>query len=925
MRRAFLFLLLFPSLVLAAPPTKDELPPALRPWSAWVLHGREGETCPFLQDQGGMRCGWAGRLELNLSESGGTFSQEWTLFARNFVQLPGSERHWPVDVRMNGVPAAVVSREGIPHLDLEAGIYRVTGTFLWNKLPESLAVPLQTGIVSLRVRGAPVPFPTRSESGALWLRGAAAQAGEADALEIMAHRRVIDEVPLRVLTHLELRVSGKSREELLGKILLEKFIPLSLSSPLPARIEPDGRLRVQVRPGVWHLWLEARHVDPVSEIPLSDPGTPWAAEEVWVFDARPDLRVVDVEGPQAIDPQQTTLPEDWKDLPSYRVTSGETMKFAERRRGNADPAPDRLTLKRDLWLDFGGTGYTVRDQMGGALSRSWRLEMGEGQVLERAVLGGEDQVITTREGFDLRGFEIRQGTVDLSAESRIEHKVSSLPAVGWAHDFQEVSATLHLPPGWRIVSALGVDEVPGTWTRRWTLLDFFLVLIAALAFRKLWGTRWGALALAGLVLSYHEPGVPKWAWLWVLGAEALLRLLKESRFRRLVSAARIGLAGVLLVFLIPFSVQQIRQAMYPVLEYPDWEVGGDRMRRESFLEGMVMPHERKAKEAEVYDEMVQEEMPAAAPEAPAPQALQALGGAALSADVSEFSKGRVRGYKSATAILQQIDPKAVVSTGPGLPAWEWNQIELKWSGTVEKDHRIRLFLVSPPVNFFLAWVRVILLSLLALCVIGLPSDVWPEKWRKWFVPAGTAAGLFLLLSVTPARAQGEDSVPRQEILDQLRERLLEKQPCYPKCAEVSRLFVEVSETSLRLRLEVHAQAPLAVPLPGSTGQWLPAQVFVDGIPSRTLLGAPGGILWLEISKGRHDVVLEGPLPERESLQITLPLEPRLAGARASGWRVDGIDEEGRVQGSLSLTRTARSSGAKQKGFEPEALPSFVRV
>ena len=41
----------------------------------------------------------------------------------------------------------------------------------------------------------------------------------------------------------------------------------------------------------------------------------------------------------------------------------------------------------------------------------------------------------------------------------------------------EVNAILHLPPGWSLLNATGVDDVPGTWLRQWDLFDLFIVLI----------------------------------------------------------------------------------------------------------------------------------------------------------------------------------------------------------------------------------------------------------------------------------------------------------------------------------------------------------------------------------------------------------------------------------------------------------------
>ena len=153
-----------------------------------------------------------------------------------------------------------------------------------------------------------------------------------------------------------------------------------------------------------------------------------------MFDARPALRLADVEGATAVDPQQTQLPSEWKSLPAYRLRPGETLKLTERRRGDADPAPDKLALHRVLWLDFDGGGYTWQDQLSGTLTRSWRLEMAPPSRLERVVIAGRDQVITSRadeaKGTRLAGVEIRQGQVLLGAEGQIPSRSPSPPWPG---------------------------------------------------------------------------------------------------------------------------------------------------------------------------------------------------------------------------------------------------------------------------------------------------------------------------------------------------------------------------------------------------------------------------------------------------------------------------------------------------------------
>ena len=372
----FLLVLCFAPAALGQPLTRDSTPEPLRSWIDWTLYGHESERCPFLQGQEDRRqCAWPSRLSLDLNDRSGRFSQEWLAYADEWVGLPGDAATWPLDVRLDGKPAAVIARGGLPAARLSKGRHTVSGGFVWDAPPPLLPVPLGTGLLHLTLRGRPVPFPARDEQGRVWLEKKAGGVREESGLEITVLRHLLDEVPLILTTRVDLAVSGESREELLGRVLPGGFVPLSMSGPLPARLEPDGRLRLQVRPGRFTVVIVARHEGPTTAIARPDPGGPWDDQEVWVFEARPDLRLVSVEGVPGIDPQQTTLPDVWKLRPAYLVKAGDRMKLVEKRRGDSDPSPDQLTLRRTWWLDFDGRGGTVHDILEGSVSRSWRLAM----------------------------------------------------------------------------------------------------------------------------------------------------------------------------------------------------------------------------------------------------------------------------------------------------------------------------------------------------------------------------------------------------------------------------------------------------------------------------------------------------------------------------------------------------------------------
>ena len=55
----------------AQPVPPEELPPELRPWTAWALDGVPAAGCVSVGEA--PVCVWPGHLALELSESGGTF------------------------------------------------------------------------------------------------------------------------------------------------------------------------------------------------------------------------------------------------------------------------------------------------------------------------------------------------------------------------------------------------------------------------------------------------------------------------------------------------------------------------------------------------------------------------------------------------------------------------------------------------------------------------------------------------------------------------------------------------------------------------------------------------------------------------------------------------------------------------------------
>ncbi len=877
-----------------------DVPAPLQPWVSWVLRGHEGDLCPTVASAGG-RCAWPSRLELDLDGEGGSFRQQWWVEVESRIELPGGKGGWPDDVTVDGVAAVVTANKDVPVLRLAPGRHIVAGRFAWPEMPQWLMIPPHSGLLRLRIGGTEIPFPSRELRGRLWLRGFEREVQSEDTLEVAVVRRVVDEIPMIVETRVELKVAGRNRELLLGKVLLDGFTPLSLTSPVPVRIESDGRLRAQLRPGVWSVTMTARQdsapTAPIAELALGDAGSPWDEQEIWVFEARPGLRLVQVEGVDAVDPAQTTLPDEWRNLPAYLMDSGAAMQLVEKQRGDA-PQPDRLKLERTWWLDFDGNGATVRDQIMGNIGTNTRLSMASPTELGRAALHDDDQLITRLTEDGPLGIEIRRGHTWVEADSRIDGDVSTLPAVGWDHDFYSVNGTLRLPPGWRLVHATGVDGVSRSWIASWTLWDIFLSLVTIAAFSRLWGLAWGAIAATAMLLTWIEPGAPQIAWVAVLAAHALVGAVERLEYPRLASVLRAARAIALIVLAlatVSYAVAESRRAMFPVLEHARVSVGAT------------------AEESEL-DKYTQSRLRALGYAEPEQTPL---------ADIEIASVARRVGKTSYSSHRQRMlapDPNARVQTGPGVPAWQWNEVNLRWRGPVESSQQIGLTLLSPAANRALGFIRVLLVGALLLCVLRAAAAGFGE-WRR--TSPKSAATMLLAASLFAAPAARAADFPPQPMLDQLRDRLLERPECAPDCVSSPRLHVDISNDVLTLRVEVEAAARASLALPVGT-RWRPPDVLIDGSPAEALTIGPEGGLWVLVTPGRHEIVLRGTLPADDEVQIHLRTRIHRVTLAAEGWLVGGVRRDGSAEGSLHLTRIAQQS-AESAALEPGRLPPFVEI
>ncbi|RUM40245.1 MAG: hypothetical protein DSY70_04120 [Desulfobulbus sp.] len=888
----------------------DSIPPDLKPWIGWVLHDKEEQRCTLEVATGNNRfCSWPSTLELEVTNTGAQFTQQWQIETRTLVSLPGNAPYWPEQVTDNNKPLLLSKKNNHPAVWLEPGAHTISGSFTWNGLPEHLAIPAATGLVQLRLHNKIILHPQLDQEGRLWFQQKKRKTpADEDSLNLQIFRKITDNVPLIQEILIMATVSGQPRRVALGLKIEGDFVPLELRSPLPARLDSSNRLSLQLRPGVWEIRLKLRNSAAKSPVHLGI-GTidgPWSDNEIWVFQANPQLRQLNLSGVPAIDPSRTSLPQAWKNLPAYLISKGQTMTFVEKSRGNPSPVPNRLSLRRRLWLDEQGSGLTVSDAISGTMTNGWRLGVSPGLALGRVEVGGTPRLITRLKGSDKIGVEVRQGDLALQADSRIKRPVSAgrltIDAVGWEHVMQSLSAELNLPPGWTLFTATGIDKV-STWLNRWTLLDIFLVMITALATGRILGWGWGAVSLLTLILSYHQPGFPKIFWLPLLALLGMHRMIAAKTSERIFRLTGLAILIALLIGSVPYMINEIRVGIYPQLE----------LGRYHRITNEYMEETKNMENAPALDES-----------GVAPQK-SSLPGSVLSKRTAGYATSRAPVVGSIKkSVNLQVDPHDMIQTGPGLPEWSWKRINLSWNGPVTPEQKITLYLLSPRMNTVLAFSRVLLLLILLVgflrcCLLSGKSAILNKH-----TVTTAMAGLFLFtMTIMPADLYAD--MPSPELLKQLQTRLLTPPKCGTQCAEINSCLIQADKQLLKVELAVDSQITTALPLPGENRFF--EQILLDGAEAEALRVNQQGYTFIRLAPGRHKVVLTKRLNNQRDLSFSFPLVPERGQALLKGWSMTGLRNNGKLEQQLTLRALApvQAEPGESEDENVIQIPAFVQI
>ncbi len=891
----FLFFVFWVSLCANAL-SEEFVPEDLTPWKQWVLYAHKDLECPLapISSRHKRVCLWPSHLTINVSGKEAFFTYKVFVFKDSFVELPGSQEVWPVELSANGKKEAAINKKGKPYLFLKRGSFEIKGKLVLGDT-KAFYVPQGTALLKLFLNGKSIDEPKLDTENWLLFLTEKSQSKiytrPKKKIKLEVFRLLKDGVPFEIESVVRMFVSGEPRELVFKNMIPDGFVPVKASFPFKWAFDKSGNLYLQVRPGTWNFKYVMVNPSHVRKISYWNKDRRLLMPEIWVFKEDPSVRRVELKGGTPVDPTQTDIPEHWKNFPAFYVKKGSSLVFDELTRGSEKRPPNELSLKRTMWLGFNGNVYYVKDEISGKINSKWRLNAIPPLRLGRVVIDGRPRLIT-KDNNGKAGVEIRNRSIYLEAEGEMEGSIDELKGLGWEEEFSSAKIELFLPPGWSVLAAIGADITDGTLIDKWSLLDIFLLLLLSWASFKCFGILGAIFMFLFLFLGIQDKGAPVWIWLHPIIAQALLMMVKKESTVRLVKTYKfISLIGILFLVL-PFSAKSIKCAIYPQV-------------------CRAISHEELTRD-----------MPSIIP-----SVQKKLKGTRLN---KSALKGKMYYQENQTQFGVKLDfePEARIQTGPGLPSWQGNKVRLRWSGPVSYNQKISIRFVPPLLNLIFGITKAVAPILLLIVMSGVSIGLMPKSRNLNFI-------LFFLVvfitSFSPSVVQC--AFPSRDLLKELENRLTSPPKCYPYCTAIKSTVIKVCDNRLEFRFMIKSLADSVMRLPISLKNWQPEEVFIqkkDGsFKEIPLKRDEDGYLILAVYKGRLNVVVYGKLREDITLPVPFTLHNVTVVADKKKWKVSGIDRHLNVKSQIRIAKVKKDKiNNNEDSFhkvQDDGIPPFLKI
>ncbi|EPJ43438.1 MAG: hypothetical protein OFPII_41680 [Osedax symbiont Rs1] len=922
--RMFVVSLILLSFNLKAAPNIVDAPAELQKWHGWILHQYPELNCSSSGGSQHQQCLWKSPINIQVTSQAIDFSLEVVAEKPEWLALPGDSEAWPKSVLVNGQAAKVMQRNRRPAIFLGTGEFKIKGTIALAAIPLSLTLPKSTTFINLSIEGQKISQPSVSGQSLLLSQAKAKRLKKSDSLTIQVYRLIRDGYPLWLNTQLEINVSGDKRVTTIGRVLPEGFELTNIQSKLPLRINSQGQMQIQLRPGRHIVSLQARLIGEQESFSMQA-NNHWPAQELWSFAPSRSYRIVDVKG-APIDSSQTNIPKSWQQYASYLVSAEHGLQIIERSRGDVNPDQHQLELRRNLWLSFSGNKFTSQERLTGTMGYLDRLSAEQGYLAGRVTINQQPVLITSVDSD--QGVEVLAGSIQLSSVGQVTG--NSIAVNPWSNTIKKAELTVNLPPGYSMFAVEGADSVSNDYLSSWNLWQIFVAILFIVVLFKQYGVSAAIVGLLYTVVVHNVEGAPSIvALLIIIGFHFLTQVLPAHKVRTFaVYGYQLTLILIVLNFL-PFVVQQARLAIYPQLERPY-----------SIHQNPSYQQQADDLEYREVDEVHSIESSAMAP-------------AAVYGKSSSLMKSKIADKLSQKRVVKkyqrQYQEHEVIQIGPGMPSWQWNSVNIRLSGPVVSGQSIEMMIIPPWLNRIINLLRIVLFFGLAYLFLrgqsfklgGGPrgsvanNDQEGQEVRanaEQSVSAKVTGGLTGLLVMTVFSAALFNSeplmaadYPSPALLDEYYQRLSESAPCQPDCIAINQLTIQGNAASLTMKLQVAALTKTALRLPFELGKINNVEVLVDAQPAKALARVQG-YAYLLLDEGFHEINLV--IDSKDLSQLNLQFQPTPQFTEFSGdaWQISGLDKHAINNGRLMLRKIKRQKLSEtEKQLTPNPIAPLVKV
>lgn len=879
------------------------IPESLEPWVDWVLDENPHVSCPIRADDGvRLSCIWVRETNINVmrgSTFGATFELKVHAFAESSLPLPYTESFKPQNFTLNGQKMALGGGNNAPEVRVPEGSHTLKGELIWSEEsePRFIEIP-RSGIVRLAIDGKPVEHPSLQAGGSrLWfsneITARPTTVSTPDSEIVRVFRHFIDDIPQTLTTHIQVTVTGNARTLEFGQVISDEYQITNLKSQWPAILSKEGHLVVQVTPGSNEIQIDARATEQMNAFRYHEASLLWPIMEYWGIQPRHDLRIIRMEGAQRTDLSQINAPRRMRQLSGFVLVAEDELKIVEEQRGSSEPYASSFGMSRDLWLNFRGNSFTVADSIRIDVATSERVT--SSIALGEVRVNGIPRMITYDDssGEQLSSVYLNPDDSRLYSVSKVSRN-QSLPPNTWGVEAKNLTARLHLPPGWMLMWSHGIDKVEHSWLSEWGIWDVFIVLLLLCLVWGLGGWKWTAIVAGTVLISYQLDHAPTIGWIVLAGTFYAVKTIKQVKLSKIASVSYWVVFVVVALACLFHATISARNAFHPQLAADEttFKNGAfttisrillaDSGRPTPVRTMTIASQDTRPVTSSIGGEM--EEVivsgsrlsvsdPTAIAERFSAEEIAKMG----VSDISDF-------FRRVTSQFNSTNP-VEVQTGPGKPTWVWQRATLRWDGPVAQDRKMRLVLLPPWLTRLLYGLSAIA-TLLVLAYFVYLKAPGIKNCIKKVLPGTSGLVSLLLLGMFIYPQDIHADIPDADLLEELEKRLMALPDCLSECAYLEEATVTLSDDELSIAMQIHAEDRVAIPLPTENSTWNLVDVR-RGTNQLPILRERSRLYTL-LDNGVHDIVITANIKDLDQLDIAFDLIPGHLKIVAPNWHVEGL-------------------------------------